>query len=358
MKLGEIADAIGARLQDTAAREMEIHGIDAPERADVHTITFLSDKKHLDRVQSSAAGAVIVPSGTAVDGKVCIEIDDPYTGYALTARLFEDTTPWYFDQAGQGSVVHPDAEIDESAVVGPGAVIGARVRIGAHTCIGAQCVIENDVWIGRQCRIDSGATIRYGCRIGNDVIIESNTVIGSNGFGNARRDGRFYRIPSFGNVVIEDDVWIGALVAIDRASFSSTRIGKGTRIDNMVHLAHNVEVGENTAMAAQTGISGSTKIGDRVIIAGQAGFVGHIHIGDDAFIGAKAGVSKNVESRSKITGYPARDFMTMRRIEAAQGELPSMLKEMKRMRTQLDSLQARMSNTHTRMEDHGSTKDD
>ncbi len=342
MKLSEIAEKIGARLTNEQDGSLHIHGINAPEAADAHTITFLCGKKHLERVRQSKAGAVITSPQIPVEGKASLEIDDPYTGYALTAQLFEEKTPWFKGQEREYASIHPDATIDESVCIGPGAVVGPHVKIGAYTSVGARSVIENNVVIGEGCRIDQGVVIGHDCVLGNNIIIESNTVIGSNGFGNARHENRFVRIPSFGNVEIGDDVWIGALVAVDRASFTSTRIARGTRIDNMVHIAHNVEVGEDTAMAAQTGISGSTKIGDRVIIAGQVGFVGHISVHDDAFIGAKAGVSKDVAPASRVTGYPARDFMTMRRIEASQAQLPAMLKEIKDMKKQLQQLQSRV----------------
>jgi UDP-3-O-[3-hydroxymyristoyl] glucosamine N-acyltransferase len=170
------------------------------------------------------------------------------------------------------------------------------------------------------------------------VIIQSGAVIGSDGFGNANDGPVYRRIPAFGNVVIEDDVDIGANTTVDRGNFEPTTIRRGVKIDNLVHVAHNVIIGEDTAIAAQTGISGSTKIGNRVIIAGQAGFVGHITIGDGSFIGAKAGISKSVAPGEKVTGYPARDFMTMRRIEAAQASLPALLKEIKQMKKEIDQL--------------------
>jgi UDP-3-O-[3-hydroxymyristoyl] glucosamine N-acyltransferase len=181
--------------------------------------------------------------------------------------------------------------------------------------------------------------IRYDSVIGDRVVIQSGAVIGSDGFGNAREKGVFIRIPAFGNVIIGDDADIGANTTIDRGNFEPTIIGNGVKLDNLIHIAHNVVVGDHTAMAAQTGISGSTRIGKRVLIAGQVGSVGHIEIGDDSFIGAKAGISKSVPAGAKITGYPARDLMTMRRIEAAQQELPRLLKEIKTLKKQVAALE-------------------
>jgi UDP-3-O-[3-hydroxymyristoyl] glucosamine N-acyltransferase len=240
------------------------------------------------------------------------------------------------------AVIDPTAETGHGVSVGPLSVIGAKVRIGERTVVGARCVIEAGTIIGAGCRIDSGAVIRANTVIGNRVIIQSGAVIGSDGFGNAReKSGRYVRIPCFGNVVIGDDVDIGACSTIDRGNFGSTEIGQGVKLDNLVHVAHNVTVGEHTAIAAQTGISGSTRIGKRVMIGGQAGFVGHIDIGDDSFIGAKAGVSNDVKPGDKVTGYPARDIMTLRRIEAAESRLPELLKETKRLRKEIEELKRR-----------------
>jgi len=172
------------------------------------------------------------------------------------------------------------------------------------------------------------------------VIIQSGAVIGSEGFGNARENNRYLRIPCFGTVVIEDDVEIGAGTTIDRGNFEPTVIRRGAKLDNLIHIAHNVTIGADTAIAAQTGIAGSTAIGDRVIIAGQAGLTGHIEVGDDAFIAAKAGVAKSVKPGEKITGYPARDIMTIRRIEACQTKLPEVLKEVRRLRREIETLKA------------------
>jgi UDP-3-O-[3-hydroxymyristoyl] glucosamine N-acyltransferase len=300
---------------------------------------FLSDPRYRDTVVRSRASVVIAPKGVTFSGKIVLAVDDPYAGYAIVATLFEDRTPVFGEGMHPSAVIDPSVTIDPSTHVGPHSVIGRDCTVGEGTSICAGCVIERGARIGRSCRIDSGVVIRRDTVIGDRVIIEAGAVIGSDGFGNARIGGRFMRIPPFGIVIIEDDVWIGANVTIDRGSFGATIIHAGARLDNLVHIAHNVVVGEDTAMAAQVGVSGSTTIGKRVLVGGQAGFVGHITIGDDAFIGAKAGISKNVDAGAKVTGYPARDFMTMRRIEAAQARLPEIIPQIRRMRAAMDSLQ-------------------
>ncbi|MDR3012933.1 MAG: UDP-3-O-(3-hydroxymyristoyl)glucosamine N-acyltransferase [Chitinispirillales bacterium] len=342
MKLSEIAAHIGAAFSGSSGEDIEISGISSPGSASPDKITFVSDAKYLEQGKASSAGAIIVKKGCGFSEKPCLEVDDPYLGYAQVAQLFEDITPLFGEGIHKSAIIDESAVIDKSSSIGPMTVIGANVRIGAHCRVDAHCVIERDVTIGKSVRIDSGAIIRYGVQIGSQVIIQSGAVVGSDGFGNARdKDSKFIRIPCFGTVLIEDGVEIGAGVTIDRGNFEPTIIGKGVKLDNLVHIAHNVTIGENTAIAAQTGISGSTQVGKRVIIAGQVGFVGHINIGDDSFVGAKAGVSKDVDVGARVTGYPARDLMTVRRIEASSSQLPELLKEVKKLRTELNALAER-----------------
>jgi UDP-3-O-[3-hydroxymyristoyl] glucosamine N-acyltransferase len=334
--LSQIAQLIGSVAPEGAA-DFVVLAIKSPEHATEQDVTFLSSPEYRGQVEMSKCVVVIVRRGDSIAGKICIEVADPYVAYAKVAQFFEDKSPLFNEGISPHAIIDSSAKIDPSVSIGPGTVIGAAVCVGANCRIGARCVIEKNTIIGDDCRIDSGVIIRWNTIIGNRTVVQSGAVVGSDGFGNAReKDGSWVRIPAFGNVVIGDDVEIGACTTIDRGNFEPTVINNGVKLDNLIHVAHNVEIGDNTASAAQTGISGSTKIGKRVLIGGQAGFVGHIEIGDDSFIGAKAGVSKDVKPASKITGYPARDIMTMRRIEAAQVYLPSLLKEMKQIRKNVD----------------------
>ena len=341
MLLSKIAETLGIPIPDQCT-DCEIGALCSPESANENDIVFLSNPKFAAAVETCNARFVIVKNGQTLPGKICLEIRDPYVGYAKVAQLFEDTNPLFGEGFSESAIIDPSAVIHESTSIGPGSVIGANVTIGAATRIGAKCIIEKECKIGNGCRIDSGVVIRYGCSIGNYVIIQSGAVIGSDGFGNALENSVFIRIPPFGTVIIEDNAEIGANCTIDRGNFEPTVIGNGVKLDNIIHIAHNVTIGENSAIAAQTGISGSTTVGKRVIIAGQVGFVGHINIGDDSFIGAKAGVSKSVDPGSKITGYPARDLMTMRRIEAAQQSLPELLKDMRKLKKELAELRTQL----------------
>jgi len=189
---------------------------------------------------------------------------------------------------------------------------------------------KKNVIIGDDCRIKSGAVIHCGVKIGSRVIVESGAVIGSDGFANSFSDGKFMRIACFGSVLVEDDVEIGANTTIDRGNFTDTVIHKGARIDNLVMVAHNCEIGESCGIAAQVGFAGSTKIGKRVMVAGQAGFGGHIEIGDDSFVGGQAGILRSFPENSKITGSPAIDLMKRRKIDSVEEKLPEMARELKK----------------------------
>jgi UDP-3-O-[3-hydroxymyristoyl] glucosamine N-acyltransferase len=337
VKLAAIARSLGCVCPDNAA-EIELSRIASPEDADESCITFIANPKYQSAVIACAAAVVLVKKGNLLSGKVCLEVDDPYCAFARTGQLFEDASPLFEGPVHPTAGIHPTAKLGEGVAVGPFTVIGAHCDIGKATVIGAHCVIENGSAIGEQCRIDSGAIVRRDCAIGNQVIIQSNAVIGSEGFGNAKDGDVWVRIPSFGTVIIEDGAEIGAGTMIDRGALGPTIIGKGVKIDNLCQIAHNVTIDENSAVAAQAGFAGSMKIGKRVMVGGQAGFAGHFEVGDDAFIGAQAGVSKRVDNKAAITGYPARDLMTMRRIEAAQQYLPELLKEVKRLRREIDSM--------------------
>jgi UDP-3-O-[3-hydroxymyristoyl] glucosamine N-acyltransferase len=342
VKLSEIAGSLGCMMPQGAG-DVEISRISSPEDADNHSITFVADPRYRAAVEGCAAIAVLVKKGASIPGKLCLEVNDPYCAFAKVGQLFEDTAPLFDGPIHSTACVHPSAAIHETAWVGPYSVIGNGCTIGEGTVIGAHCVIENGTTVGSRCRIDSGVIIRRECRIADRVIIQSCAVIGSEGFGNARENGVWIRIPSFGNVIIEEGAEIGAGTMVDRGALGSTIIARGVKIDNLCHIAHNVEIGEDCGICAQTGISGSTKLGKRVGMYGQVGTVGHITIGDDAVIGAKAGVSGNVEPKAFITGYPARDIMTMRRIEAAQHKLPELLKEVRRLRKEIEALKTKPS---------------
>jgi len=257
----------------------------------------------------------------------------------------------YLPAARVASEIAATAQIGAGVRLGPGVVIGPYAVIeedcdlAAGVQIGPQCFVGRSTVIGEQALIFAGVRIAPEVQIGKRVIIQYGSVIGSDGFGYLRHEGRQHKIPHLGTVVLEDEVEIGANCCIDRGTFGETRLQRGAKLDNLVHVAHNVVIGENTVIAAQTGISGSTSIGRDVIVAGQVGFVGHIEIGDRAILGAQAGVTKSIPAGLVVSGYPARDHRKARREEAAIRRLPQLLQRMRAVEKLL-KLESRDEGTH------------
>lgn len=287
-----------------------------------------------------------------------IKVVNPYLAFVRIAReLFHLGEP-------QRSGIHPTARIDPTAQVGddvslgPGCLVEAAVRIGAGSILQAGVVVGRGSKIGQHCQIGSHVVIASDVQIGNEVIIQAGSVIGSDGFGYVRDGDVSYKIPHIGTVVLEDRVEIGANCTIDRATFGETRIRQGAKLDNLIHVAHNVEIGENTVIAAQTGISGSTKIGRNVIIAGQVGFVGHIEIGERAVFGAQAGVTKSIPPGMTVSGYPAKPHAQAKREEAALRRAPDMVKRLRKLEQRVHELETLLqAQTTPWQEEKKSTKE-
>jgi len=315
-KLREIAEKINGKLFGDG--EIIIKDAAKIESAGPGDITFLANLRYKNELIRTNASAVIVSEKMGVDVPIPhILVDDAYYRFLQVFLMF-----------------YPRKEIAEPGIH-PTAVIHPSVQIGEHV---SNCVIMNEVQIGAECLIYPLVSVREECIIGNRVIIHNGAVIGSDGFGFAQHGGIFHKIPQIGRVIVEDDVEIGANCTIDRATMGETIIRKGVKLDNLVHIAHNVEVGESTVMAAQAGISGSTKIGHHVMIGGQVGTVGHITIGNYAQIGAQSGVSKSVPDNETVFGYPARPIMKTKRIEAVLNQLPDLYKKIRVMEKELNIL--------------------
>lgn len=291
-------------------------------------LTFLSDLKKQKELSSCKAGAILIAAGVLGGPSNRIEVANPYWAFAKATELFDDESlpePSVHSTAVLHSSFEPAARI----AIGPHCFIGANVRIGANTVIGPSVVIEESVHIGANCRIYSHVTIRRKCRMGDRAILHPGVVVGSDGFGFAERDGRYAKIRHLGWVEIGNDVEIGANTCIDRGALGPTVIRDGAKLDNLIHVAHNVEIGEHTAIAAQAGISGSARVGRHVKIAGQAGLVGHLEVGDGAFIGAQAGVSKSIPDNGVYTGTPARELLAVRKLEALVASLPKWIQRIR-----------------------------
>lgn len=340
--LAEIAEKIGGKVSNDVS--IEISGIAQIDKAKEGELTFIANPKYKPELDKTKASAVIIDRKADVTPTIPhIIVLDAYYGFLQAFLLFNP------QEKLLNSGVHPTAVVHETAQIGVNVAISANVYIGANAVIGSgtqifpNSVVMDRTEIGNDCVLYPSVTIRENCWIGNKVIIHNGTVIGSDGFGFAPHEGRYYKIPQVGKVVIEDNVEIGANATIDRATLGETIIRRGVKLDNLVHIAHNCVIGENTVIAAQTGISGSTTVGKNVVIAGQVGLVGHITIGDGVQIGAQSGVSKSIAEGEIYFGYPARPIMKTKRIESIINNLPDLLKRIKTLEKTIAELQNRNS---------------
>lgn len=312
-----------------------ITGVAGIREAGPGEITFLANPKYASLLNQTRASAVITFQNAVSRTKPLVRTPNPSLAFSKVISFFTPSKP----ERAEG--VHPSAVVDPSATVGRGVSVGPHAVIGKNTRIGGSAIIESNCSIGADCAIGEGTwiypnvTIREGTEIGNNVIIHSGAVIGSDGFGYETVDGVHVKIPQTGSVKIEDDVEIGANVCIDRGRFQKTWIQKGTKIDNLVQVAHNVVIGPNCLIVSQTGISGSTELGKNVIVAGQAGIIGHIKLEDGVIVGARAGVNKSVPANTVVLGEPARPIMEQKKLFALIGRLPELFKEVLEIKKKL-----------------------
>jgi UDP-3-O-[3-hydroxymyristoyl] glucosamine N-acyltransferase len=323
----QIASHVDGRLEGDGQRL--ITGIAPIDQAREGDVSFIAQPKYYAALQTSPATAIIADAGCpASERHVLIRVQNPYHAFLQVASFFAppQRPPEGIDAA---AVIHPSVKLGKHVAVGPHVVIEQDAQIGDEVVIGALSFIGRGVVLGEKCFLAARVHVAHHVVLGKNVAIQSGSVIGADGFGYVPVNGRFIKIPHTGTVILEDEVEIGANCAIDRGTFGETRIGGGTKLDNLIHVAHNVQIGKNTVIAAQTGISGSTKIGHNVQIGGQVGFVGHIEIGDNASIGAQSGVSKSVPGGQTIFGYPAKEIMQAKREEASIRRLPELFKRVK-----------------------------
>ena len=329
MKLSEIARLVGGEL--LGASEVEITGVAPIGQAGPGDLTFVANPRYRPLLKTTKASAAIVDNQTEFPGLALVRHANPYYGFLLVIRHFHpDEHPLAAGTHPQAFVA-PDAVLGKDVGLGPFAVIESRAKIGNRTLIAAGSFIGLGAEVGDDCLIYPNVTIRERVYLGNRVVIHSGTVVGSDGFGYAKEKGTYHKIPQVGTVVIEDDVELGANVTIDRATMGETRIGRGTKIDNLVQIAHNVKIGENTIVVSQVGISGSTEVGKNVTLAGQVGLTGHIHIGDGAVVAAQSGVHRDLKPGQIVLGSPARDLQKSKKIEAIISNLPEYIEKLKRL---------------------------
>ncbi len=331
MTLGEVAARTGGWVAPEAAA-LEISGLASLDDANPGDLAFYGNPRYLRSARKSHATAVLVPHGFAEEIPATrIWVDDPAASFAV---LLPEFTP---PEAPRPSGIHPtaviapDAEIAPDAAVGAHAVIEAGAKVGARSIIGAGCYIGHWAAVGGDCVLFPHVTLRERCTLANRVTIHPGVVVGADGFGYEFREGRHQKIPQTGIVQIEDDVEIGANTTIDRARFGRTWIRKGTKIDNLVQIGHNVTIGEHCILCAQVGISGSTRIGNYVTLAGKVGVGGHIEIGDGAILAAMTGVAKNVAPGAVLFGAPPRPIKESKRIYAFINKLPKLFERVEKL---------------------------
>jgi UDP-3-O-[3-hydroxymyristoyl] glucosamine N-acyltransferase len=316
-----------------------ITGISGIREAEAGDLTFLSNPKYAPLLDSTRASAVIAARDVGATAKPLIRTDNPSLAFAKVISAFSPAQTSRPKGIHKTAIVSKKAKLAKGVAVGAYCVIEDGASVGAGTIMYPGCFIGEGVSIGREGLIYPNVTLRERVVIGERVIIHSGTVIGSDGFGFVNVDGKHIKIPQVGTVEICDDVEIGSCVTIDRARFDKTVIGRGTKIDNLVQIAHNVVVGENSLIISQAGISGSTVIGNNVIIAGQAGLVGHITIGDGAVLAAQAGITKSVPPNTMVSGYPARPHEKAKVINACVQNLPKLYEELKELKKKIEELE-------------------
>lgn len=341
--MGRTLKEIAAFVNGTVSRNPEtvITGVAGIREAREGDITFLANPKYLPLVEKTTASAIVVSPGIT-PGLPAIVVDNPSLAFIKIVAMMMPK------QEHHPRGVHPTAVVSAKASLGRNVSLGAYVVIEDGASVGDDSVIYPFCFVGKETRIGRRAllypnvTVREQITIGDGVIIHSGTVVGSDGFGFVTVAGEHHKVPQVGTVEIGDNVEIGANVTIDRARFNKTVIGSGTKIDNLVQIAHNVAVGTNSLIVAQVGISGSTIIGNRVTIAGQAGLAGHITVGEDAVIAAQAGVTKSVSPATIVSGYPAQPHETAKRINAYIQGLPKLHEEIKQLKNRIEELEKKI----------------
>jgi UDP-3-O-[3-hydroxymyristoyl] glucosamine N-acyltransferase len=326
----ELAAAVGATVEGNG--DLELSAVASPERAGPRDLIYADSAKNAPRAQSSAAACVIAPLGVEFAGKTVVRSATPKLAFAKAAALLMDRTPL-------ATGVHPTAiiaalaQIAPNVSIGPYAVIGEDVHIGEDTQIGPHAVIGAGCWIGKNCRIHARVTLYNGVRLGERVEVHSGAVIGADGFGYAFGEGRHWKFPQAGIVEIGDDVEIGANTTIDRGSLADTRIATGVKLDNLVHIGHNCEIGEHSVIAAQVGLSGSCTFGTNVVVGGQAGFGERCKLEDGAIIGGQSGVlgGKTIRGGETVWGTPARSLEKFKEQFAWQARLPELAARIKNL---------------------------
>lgn len=339
--LAVLADLVGGFVSGDPSTS--ISGVAPLDVASPKHLSFLTNPKYQEQALGSRAAAIIVhPSLEGCVDKPLLLVDNPYLAFAKILTYFEVT-----DHVGKGILdgahVHPKATVGDDVTISPGCVVCAGATIGRGTYLAPNVVVSEDAVVGEDCLLHANVTVREKCVLGNRVIIQPGAVIGADGFGFAPDGHKYFKIPQVGYVVIEDDVEIGACSCIDRGTLGITRIARGAKIDNLVQVGHNAQVGEDTLLVSQVGISGSTIIGNHCTFGGQAATAGHIKIGDNVTVAARGGITKSVEANQTLAGLPPMPHRDWLKMSMSMTHLPEMRRELKRLQKQVEVLQRKLS---------------
>ncbi len=337
MRLGDLAEQLEGRLEGDP--DLEVRSLAGLEEAGPGDLSFLANPLYASLRPATRATAVLVPEDASRAPCARIVVSNPDLAFARAASLLLPPPPRPEPGVHPAAVVHPEAVLGAEVAVGACAVIEAGAVIGDGSVLYPQVYVGSGVRTGPACVLFPGVVLYHGVQLGARVRIHAGSVVGSDGFGYVWDGTRHVKVPQAGTVEIGDDVEIGAGAAIDRARFGRTRIGSGTKLDNLVQIAHNVEIGPDAALAAQVGVSGSTRIGRGVLAGGQSGFVGHITVGDGVRISAQAGVLKSVPGGLHVSGYPARPHRTMVDDLRNQKVLPRLRKQVRELEERIRNLE-------------------
>jgi UDP-3-O-[3-hydroxymyristoyl] glucosamine N-acyltransferase len=341
MKLREVAERLACRLEGDA--ELEVRRVASIDGAEPGDLTFLANPRYTSSLRTTKATAIIVDETTGSAPCAMLHTPEPYLAFARAVALFADPSRPALG-IDRLTAIAPDAEIGEGVSIGPFVTIGARARIGRGTIIYPNVCVGDGARVGDDCILHSQVAVRERVEIGNRVIIQNGAVIGSDGYGFVRRaDGTHQKIPQTSVVVIEDDVEIGANTAIDRPAVGETRIGAGTKIDNLVQVAHGVTIGRNALLAAQVGIAGSTTIGDDVMLGGQVGIAGHVEIGKGVVAVGQSGITNSLPPGAFVSGYPAIDNRDWRKASAVFHRLPALKKRIADLERRIAELEGSLT---------------
>lgn len=351
MTVEELAERLGAELSGDGAGQ--ISAVGPIETAGANEVAFIrgakenpahsgaaAEGRHLSAVKHSHAGAVITSMRIEELDKPQLIVNNVNEALIEALKIFGPNLKSAAEGIDPSAKVASSAKIADSAAIGAFVIIEDGAEVGPNSVIGGGCRIGENSTIGNNCRLDSNVVVYHNCHLGNNVVVQANTTIGSTGFGYSYIDGSHKLIPHNGGVVIEDFVEIGANCCIDRAKFGETRIGAGTKIDNLVQIAHNVVIGKNCLIAGLVGISGSCKLGDGVVLAGQVGLADNIKIGDNVQVGAQAGVINNIGSGERVVGSPAIDSKEAFQIAVLTKRLPKLVKQLKELSKRVDKLES------------------